>query len=284
MIARFRRTTVGLLALLTGASATVVAPAGASPLSHAVRFVWVSKFANVVPGATALPGYRLVYRTGFPGATLDSTWDVYGGKPGGDPGAQFGPTHVVVANNMLQLKTYRDPAYGDNWVTGGICQCNRPAAFGAFFVRSRVTGPGPNATELLFPADNSWPPEIDINESMGFDTLTTRTLHFGPQNHGVFRVLPIDLTKWHTWGVEWSRTKLVYLVDGYVWGVITDPALIPRIKMTLDLQTTTNCLKVRECPTGPQTMEVKWVAEFTKVAPTRHRNAKHPVVVKRVAT
>src|ERR1700722_10907087 len=72
-----------------------------------------------LPSATALPGYTLSYETDFPGTTLPAGWDVFTGIPGGDPGGHFGASHVVVGGGLLQLNTYRDPQWGNRWVTGG---------------------------------------------------------------------------------------------------------------------------------------------------------------------
>ena len=51
------------------------------------------------------------------------------------------------------------------------------------------------------------------------------TLHYGP--NGVDNQIGVnqgglDLTQWHTWSVEWSPGKLVFLIDGTVWGTIND--------------------------------------------------------------
>jgi hypothetical protein len=69
------------------------------------------------PAADALSGYTLSYVADFTGTTVPPGWDIFTGVPGGDPGGHFGLSHVVVANGMLSLNTYRDPSWYNRWVT-----------------------------------------------------------------------------------------------------------------------------------------------------------------------
>jgi hypothetical protein len=218
------------------------------------------------PAANALAGYTQSYVTDFPGTSLPPGWDAYSGNPGGDPGAQWGLNHVVVGDGMLSLNTFQDPAYGGEWVTGGLCQCGQSQTYGAYFVRSRVTGAGPTNVELLWPTEN-WPPEIDFNETGGGTTQTTATNIWALNSSGSKEQqqddLTIDMTQWHTWGVIWTPTSITLTVDGRVWGSFTDPSEISNQPMTLDLQQQTWCSSGWACPTAPESMQINWVAEYT---------------------
>ena len=217
------------------------------------------------PSGSALPGYIQSYVTDFSGSALPTGWVSYSGKPMGDPGAQFGTAHVVVSGGLLQLNTWRDPQYNNAWVTGGLSQSAVTNTYGAYFVRSRLTGAGPTGVELLWPADNSWPPEIDFSETGGDTSSLSATVHFGPAsiNHIDQRTLSkVDMTKWHTWGVVWTPTAITYTVDGSVWGSVGVAAAIPNVPMTLDLQQQTWCDSGWACPSTPQSMLVDWVAEY----------------------
>jgi outer membrane protein OmpA-like peptidoglycan-associated protein len=214
------------------------------------------------PTADALPGYSLTYENDFNGTTLPTGWDVYTGTPGNDSGTVLASSHVVVSKGLLQLNAFQDPAYNNEWVTGGVCQCGLAQDYGAYFVRSRVTGPGPTQVELLWPKVG-WPPEIDFNESYGGDTSSTATVHYTSANQEDQRELSIDLTQWHTWGVIWTPQSITYTVDGSVWGTVTVASEIPDQPMTLDLQQQTFCAAGWACPTSPQSMLVDWVAEYS---------------------
>lgn len=214
------------------------------------------------PTSSDIPGYSLSYVTNFPGSAVPSGWSIYTGKPSGDPGSQWAKNHVVVSGNMLQLNTFEDSAYGNEWVSGGVCQCKTSHTYGAIFVRSRLTGPGPTQVEILWPTVG-WPPEIDFDETLGGDTSTTSTLHYTNSNLQIHNSTAIDMTAWHTWGVVWTPTSITYTVDGNVWATITNTSAIPDQPMTLTLQQQTWCSSGYACPTSPQSTDVNWVAEYT---------------------
>lgn len=213
------------------------------------------------PSPSALPGYRQSYVTDFGGSTLPDGWSTFTGTPGSDPGSQWASSHVVVSGGLLQLNAWQDPAYGSEWVTGGLCQCAVAQTYGAYFVRSRMTGPGPTQVELLWPV-SGWPPEIDFSETYGGDSSSMATLHFSSANGEVHQMLNIDMTKWHTWGVIWTPTLISYVVDGKVWGTVNVAADIPDQPMTLDLQQQTWCSSGQACPTSSQSSQIDWVAEY----------------------
>jgi len=216
------------------------------------------------PGPHALAGYKLSYVTNFPGSSLPPGWVKFTGVPGGDKGAHFSPSHVVVGRGMLQLNTWRDPAYHNGWVSGGLCQCGLKYTYGAFFVRSRITGAGPNEVQLLWPANNAWPPEIDFYETGDKDNSTSWTLHYGSNNSFVQQTLKTDQTAWHTWGVIWAPDRITYTIDGRSWGSFTGSYAIPTVPMTLDLQQRPGCSLGPVCTSVPESMLVDWVAEYTK--------------------
>ena len=215
------------------------------------------------PAANALSHYAQSYVSDFSGSALPAGWYVFDGKPGGDPHGQFAASHVTVQGGILSLNTWRDPKYKNIWVTGGLCQCGLARTYGAYFVRSRVTGMGPTEVQLLWPKSNRWPPEIDFNETGGSKTGTSSTVHYGAKNIMDQRSLTIDMTQWHTWGVVWSPMKITYVVDGEAWGAITNPEEISRVPMTLDFEQRTQCQIGRECPTTPVSMQIDWVAEYS---------------------
>lgn len=250
--------------VLSTTASTRVAASSATPTFPVGTHAASEPSGLAPPGPTALAGYSLVYSQDFTGATLPAEWDAYSGQPGGDPGALFASSHVSVANGMLQIVTYQDPVSGQ-WVTGGTCLCGHPGLlYGAVFVRSRVTAPGDDDVELLWPDANVWPPEIDFNETGGPTTSTTATIHWGPQNSQSQVALSIDMTKWHTWGVIWTPISVRYVVDGRLWGVVTNPHEIPDIAMHLSIQSQTFCSAHWACPVNGTTNSelVDWVAEY----------------------
>jgi len=217
------------------------------------------------PTPDALKGYTLSYLTDFNGTKLPVGWNVFTGVPGGDPGGQFASSHVVVSDGLLSLNTWQDPAYANKWVTGGLCQCGVSHIYAAYFVRSRITGAGPNEVELLWPYSNVWPPEVDFNETGAKDNRTSATVHFGAANNIDQLGLAMDMTKWHTWGVIVSKKAITFTVDGEKWGIVTAKAEIPTRPMTLDFEQRTSCQIALDCPKIPVSMQIDWVAEYVPI-------------------
>ncbi len=219
------------------------------------------------PSASALSGYGQTYVQDFAGTSVPSDWDVFTGKPGGNGNGQWAASQVQVSNGMLQETAALS---GSQWITGGACQCSDPQTYGAYFVRSRMTGPGPTQVELLFPT-NGWPPEVDFAETGGDTSRQWSTAIWGLNADGspaqVVNTTYNDLTQWHTWGVIWTPTSLIYTLDGQEWASVTVPSEIPQQPMTLDIQQQTWCgaSPAWACPTASQTasLQVDWVAEYT---------------------
>ena len=215
------------------------------------------------PAADALPGYTQTYVTDFDGTSLPAGWTTFNGQAGGDPGSTWAPNHVTVSGGLLRLNTFEDPAAHNAWVDGGVGQTGAGQTYGAYSVRSRTTGPGPTVVQLLWPANFSWPPEIDFNETLGLSTETSATTHYSSGNLQVQNSLSIDMTQWHTFGVIWTPTSITYTVDGQVWGTDTVAFSIPNIPMTLDLDQQTWCTSGYACSTVPVSELVDRVAEYT---------------------
>jgi outer membrane protein OmpA-like peptidoglycan-associated protein len=214
------------------------------------------------PGPGALPGYQLTYTSNFSGSSPLAGWDEFAGTPGGDPGGIWAASQISVSGGVLELNAADN---GGQWVTGGLCQCGVAKTYGAYFVRSRLTGAGPSSVELLWPTGTDWPPEIDFNETFGGDTSSMATVHYAAANLQEHSELDIDMTQWHTWGVIWTPTTITYTVDGRQWGEVTNSAEIPNQPMTLDIQQQTFCESGRACPTSPESVLVNWVAEYSSV-------------------
>jgi beta-glucanase (GH16 family) len=174
---------------------------------------------------------------------------------------------VTQSGGLLSINTYKDAANNGNWATGGVCQCAIAQTYGAYFVRSEITGPGDDNDEMLWPAQHVWPPEVDFNESTAGTQATDAFVHYNSDNEQIGHQISIDLTKWHTWGVIWTPTQVIFTIDGHTWGDVTDPSAIPHIPMTLDLQEQTYCGTGWACPTQPVSMKVDWVAEFALLHP-----------------
>ena len=150
----------------------------------------------------------------------------------------------------LVIRGYKDPAAvtasgcttdANGLVTGGVKLTANSQTYGKYEVRMRIdNGQGVSLVALLWPTADTWPPEVDFTEDNGAAprTLDTATEHWGTATNplSVEDTLPVNLSQWHTVGVEWSPGKIVYTMDGTPWATETN-ANVPDMPMQLALQT-----------------------------------------------
>ena len=250
-------------------------PAARAPASrprrppHAHRAALLSQSASLdhrepsglgPPLPTALTGYHRVYTTDFSGD------DAAAGLDGRSPAYPVVTTRRTSPPTTSSCTAGRcgssRPAASGTVASGGLCQCGRPMAYGAFFVRSKITDAGPNEVELLWPANNQWPPEIDFNESGRAWAATSGTVHFGasaaqrPVHPAELRVASTCAAG--TPGASCGRRpRSPTRVDGHQWGTtLRTPGTIPHLPMTLDLQQRPGCVRRRGVP-GPAPVDVR---------------------------
>lgn len=186
-------------------------------------------------------GYELAYVDDFPGTSLNSGWTLPSGFQYSGSQSWVSSSMVKVHDGMLDIGMTYSGRPGDESVVGWAQLTNNPVAqltYGKLLVRQRAdVYRNVAVATLTWPvAENTWPPEIDFAE----DDIGDR--HWYAFNHykdsageHAQTVHDSDLTSddWHTWGIEWSPSAIVYTRDGQVWKTETDPQVIPRIKMYL---------------------------------------------------
>jgi Glycosyl hydrolases family 16 len=193
-----------------------------------------------------IPGWHQTYAQDFSGSSMPSGWYVYSGEPGGDPAGWWDPSHVSVSGGELQLLSSRDPAHCpkgctalDDLVSGGVQLNSHPQTYGKYEIRMRAdNAKGLGLTVLLWPVSNQWPPEIDMIADVGFSPRvgTGVGVVFGAHNTDlVAKNTTADLSKWHTWGAEWTAGKVAFTLDGNVWATETSPN-VSSVPMNLAIQ------------------------------------------------
>jgi len=233
-----------------------------------------------------LPGWKMIFSDDFNGSSIDtSKWILYQGEAGNDPG-YFAQSHVSVSNDTLVISGYKDPVYTSSvWVTGGM-NAVLPTVYGKYLVRMRMDqGNGISMILLLWPQDESWPPEVDFAEDNGanprnFIDATCWYKSSGQEMSIVKELKSIDTTQWHTYGVEWTAGKLVYTIDGQPWETLTSQ-YVPSIPMHLCIQTQAwSCgLDWENCPDSSTpanvNMYVDWAVQY---APALIMNASNTAI------
>ena len=239
-----------------------------------------------------LPGWKMVISDDFAGSSIDtSKWVLYQGEAGNDSG-YFAQSHVFVSNGTLVISGYKDPVYTSSvWVTGGM-NADLPTVYGKYLVRMRMDqGNGISMILLLWPQDESWPPEVDFAEDNGanprnFIDATCWYNSSGQEMSVVKELTSIDTTQWHTYGVEWTSGKLVYTIDGQPWETLTSQ-YVPSVPMHLCIQTQAwSCgLDWENCPDSSTpanvNMYVDWAVQY---APVPITNASNTVATSAIRT
>jgi beta-glucanase (GH16 family) len=190
--------------------------------------------------ASRPPQWQRVLTERFDGSRVgDQRWQTYVGTPSGDPFGYFSPSHVSVGGGVLTIDTFSDPALGGTWASGGIATLpNLSRRYGRYRVRLRFeAGRGVAHVVLLVAANGSWPPEIDFSEDNGRGGQADyATLHYGADDRQVGRRIGVNLSRWHTFGLNWTPGHLEYVLDGRVWARVASSA-VPDIPMKLAIQT-----------------------------------------------
>lgn len=104
---------------------------------------------------------------------------------------------------------------GYGYVSGLITsQPSHAQLYGYFEARVKVpAGKGLWPAVWMLPADGSWPPEIDMMESVGDPAKAWMTLHSAKAKTPGAEVHP-DGDGFHTYAVAWDAAKTVFYLDG----------------------------------------------------------------------
>jgi Glycosyl hydrolases family 16 len=233
--------------------------------------------------ATSLSGYTLKYVQEFTGGSVPANWGTYTGVPGGETSSEADWEPGMCAFSGGEA----------HFMASGIDSCGMqfqadPQEYGAWFARlqGNVEPAGQLFTDifLLWPANNQWPPEIDVYEDEGDRSRTTATLWntvgnaCGPsvsygclssytQTNGDSDGVANNGTEWHTYGVEWTPSGVSWLIDGKVVftapaSAVKSPARQPALPMEMALQSE-NLQGSPGASTTEDTMNVDWVEQFS---------------------
>ena len=195
---------------------------------------------------------------------VDATSVEFDSKYGADwsgpfEGVKFNKENFYVLNSVAHL-LFNDKS--GQWKGSGIGHI--PAQiYGKWAVRARAVETGGRVVALLWPT-YGWPPEIDFMESGdSYRDHTTQTLHYdvlstpAHENKMVHNSYDVDMTKWHTYGVEWTPGKLVYKLDGVEKGSVVGD-FVPNQPMHIHLQCAVGSNTHKPCE-----LEVDWVRVFS---------------------
>ncbi|HUN37162.1 MAG TPA: family 16 glycosylhydrolase [Trebonia sp.] len=229
-----------------------------------------------------LSGFTPDYVQEFTGDSIPANWGAYSNVPGGESAqtAQWVPGMCTFSGGEAHFTASGIDSCGLNYY-------GTPQEYGAWFARMKGdddSGLSFSDIFLLWPANNQWPPEIDIYEDSGGNRSgTTATLHntvgnaCGSSPTGAC-LQPYEQTnassggvsntgsQWHTYGVEWTPSGVTWLIDGHVIftapaSQVKSPAQQPALPMNMVLQSQN--LQGSGAPSTRETLTVDWVEEFS---------------------
>jgi hypothetical protein len=193
---------------------------------------------RTTPGVTPTFPVRVFYQQ-FNLPLKRHTWSIYQGVPTCCKDSIWAKSHVIVRNGALRIRTYRDPAYGNKWVSGGVSMARiLNQTYGRWVVRFRMRrGAGVGMDVALRPKGGGT--VVDwIEESSDHGALRnieTATLHYGGTR--IHAHVDANFTLWHTMTLSWIPGRITVKINGKIWADYTSH--VPSAPMHLTMQTNT---------------------------------------------
>jgi len=136
--------------------------------------------------------------------------------------ARLGLDPFRVRNGILEIRAEPAPPqseaalHGYRYVSGLIStQPSFSQTYGYFEMRAKLPrGKGVWPAFWLLPQDLSWPPEVDIMESVGDPSKVYATLHSKAEDDQGLEVPVSDPDGFHVFAVSWDAKDVVWYVDG----------------------------------------------------------------------
>lgn len=197
----------------------------------------LSIFCLLLPQGLALgapPGnpsdWVMTFNDEFDGTSLDlSKWDtkyIFGTRTlSGNSELEWyvdDAAHHVVSDGTLKLIATKESSQSGYPYTSGMISSHKSfsQAYGYFEASMKLpAGRGLWPAFWLLPTPAAWPPEIDVMENLGHDTRTVyMTNHYtsggSHASTGTSYNGPDFSAGFHTFGLEWSFSAIVWYIDG----------------------------------------------------------------------
>jgi beta-glucanase (GH16 family) len=191
----------------------LIVQAAPGPLGNpslAIASGWVLKFHDEFNGSTL---NRAKWSTTFPwGARTNASNHEL---------EYYTDTAFHLADGVLRIQANRHTTHGFKYTSGLISSyASFNLTYGYLEVRAQVPkGVGMWPAVWLAAHDETWPPEIDLLEIQGNNTIMNHmTNHYedasGPQQKQYGWAGPDFSKGFHTFGLEWTPKQLTWYIDG----------------------------------------------------------------------
>ena len=226
-----------LLATASSSPAQEDAPLRAAPDGRPLMLMFSDEFDTFRP----LRGRSGVWRTTFGDGThlgldrrslpTNGELQIYVDPDIAGPRGSLGLNPFSVRNGVLEISAVPTPSeirpYLNNYAYMSGVITTQPSfsqTYGYFEMRAKLPrGKGLWPAFWLLPADQSWPPEIDVMESIGDPSQVFVTTHSNaPKQEGFERRVAGD--EFHTFAVSWDANAVIWYIDGKEAGRHKTPA------------------------------------------------------------
>lgn len=213
-------------------------PSFESLLTEPVRLVFADEFddgnvlrinENATGGKPGAPAWRSRYRHPRKDVINQEKQIYVDAAFSGTSDKPLGVQPFSIANSVLTIRAQRsDPArvapfiWNYGYTSGCITsELTHSQTYGYFEMRARLpVGRGFWPAFWLLPKRPVWPPEIDIFEGSGAqpDKVFHNVIEAQPgrpgSNSGWMQMPPLAADGFRVFGLEWTRTRIAFIVDG----------------------------------------------------------------------
>jgi beta-glucanase (GH16 family) len=224
-----------IAALGSGGAALADPPLHATPGGRPLQLTFSDDFNSFRRYANGSGVWRTVYgdmvQRGTSQRTLPSNGELelYVDPDLSDARGSLGLDPFSVQGGVLEITAEPSPPDiahrigGYRYISGLITtQPSFSQTYGYFEMRARLpAGKGLWPAFWLLPADQTWPPEIDVMESIGDPGHIYMTSHSKAGTQGVeARIAP---SGFHIFAVSWDANQLIFYIDGEERGRVPTP-------------------------------------------------------------
>jgi len=183
-----------------------------------------------------------------------------------DAGSGINPFSIQNGALNIQAIQTSDPVVGPGHWASGLLQTENSFSqtYGYFEIRAQLpadTGVWP--AFWMLPANDTWPPEVDVFEAYGTPDLY-QTVHTGVTGQDSTQTTwsdqPSMLTGFHSYGVLWTANSITFYFDGTAVGEQPVPAdLHQPMYMLIDLA----MQRIGGVSSTPKSMQVDYVRVYS---------------------
>jgi beta-glucanase (GH16 family) len=167
--------------------------------------------------------WKLVWQDEFDTSTIDLTkWNIRDGGPVYNNERQvYVPENVYIEDGNLVILSQRHPRETPRFTSGRLNTSGKfEQQFGFIEIRAKLPKTqGIWPAHWMLPANDDFPPEIDIVEMLGHDPNTVyMSLHWEEDEKIIsdtsFYIGPDFSDDFHLFAIEWNENAIIWYIDG----------------------------------------------------------------------